>query len=99
MTRILLAMGMVLLSGAAMAAEPAEGEAPKRVVNYSDLDLTHDSGVATLYVRIRNAASMVCDTRNTRSVEAFQGMRRCKQKAIDRALADVNMPQLYSYRR
>jgi UrcA family protein len=70
-----------------------------RQVNYADLDLTTDMGVVRLYGRITSAAEFVCDRSNVRSLVAVVEKRDCTERAIARAIAEVNAPRLTSLRR
>lgn len=43
-----------------------------RVVGYSDLDLSRDSGVATLYSRINSAAQAICEPLNVMMLKVLR---------------------------
>ena len=90
----LLAVVASPLTAVALEAGP-NAEPAKRVVNFADLDLSRDAGVAALYSRITSAAREVCRpldfwTERTRSFD-------CRYEAVARAIADVNSPALTSY--
>lgn len=70
---------------------------PARVVGYSDLDLSRDSGVATLYSRINSAAREVCEPLDAVLSRLLRERFDCRQEAIAKAVADVNSPALTSY--
>ena len=72
-------------------------DAPARVVHFGDLDLSHRTGTAVLYARIRSAAEEVCASRVAGYFEAIAVAKSCRQEAIARAVADVNSPLLWSY--
>jgi UrcA family protein len=91
----LCAMLSVSLSAPAGAGEPTE--APRRVVKFADLDLNHGAGVAELYARIRAAARDVCEPLIASDLASTIGARACVAQAIERAVAEVNAPQLTSY--
>jgi UrcA family protein len=82
------------LTATALQAGPPD-EPVKRVVNFSDLDLSRDAGIATLYSRIRFAAREVCEPINDWSLRMDNS--DCRYHAIARAVADVNSPTLTSY--
>jgi UrcA family protein len=69
----------------------------RRVVKFADLDLTRGAGVAELYSRIRSAARDVCEPPIASDRESTILARACVAQAIERAIADVNSPQLTSY--
>ena len=90
----LLAVVASPLTAVAMQAGP-DPEPARRVVNFADLDLSRDSGVATLYSRINAAAREVCRPQDFWS-ERMRGFD-CRYEAVARAIADVNSPALTSY--
>jgi UrcA family protein len=69
---------------------------PRQVVRFADLNLDRPEGVATLYARLRIAATKVCD-----DGEPDWVVRRlsnaCALHATERAIADINLPALTSY--
>ncbi len=67
-------------------------ESVTRTVRFHDLDLTHSAGVAMLYARIRTAANEVCESPDSRALEVWMRVNRCRQEAIDRAIAEVRLP-------
>jgi UrcA family protein len=83
------------LTAVAMQGGLPDAEPPKRVVNFADLDLSRDAGVAALYQRITSAAREVCRpedfwTEKTRNFD-------CRHAAVARAISDVQSPALTSY--
>jgi UrcA family protein len=72
----------------------ASDEVPTVRVHYQDLDLSTEQGATTLYKRIAGAAKQVCPSTNTMSVNARSFAEKCVAAAIERAVADVNSPQL-----
>ncbi len=72
------------LAGTALAAGTATGELPTARVRYADLNLSSDAGVATLYARLRHAATQVCEYRSFRFVD-----QACVAKALDGAVTTV----------
>jgi UrcA family protein len=71
-------------------------EVATREINFSDLNLNNNKGVATLYERIRIAAVAVCAPLDSRVQPTLRRARQCERQAIDRAVGDVNAPQLTS---
>ncbi len=83
---------------AADLAADQDLQVAKRTVKYADLDLSHAAGAETLYSRIRMAARQVCaSTFAGWEWESVNAARPCMDKAINRAVADVNAPTLTSY--
>jgi UrcA family protein len=85
--------------GAIAATGESPYEATQRRVRYADLDITRSAGAAALYTRITAAARAVCEpTLSTWEQESIASRsRRCREQAIERAVADVNAPALTSY--
>jgi UrcA family protein len=81
----------------AVAVQAGLYEPEKRVVNFADLDLSQDSGVATLYLRIKSAAWEVCDPVDNWSSRMLSS--DCRHDAVAKAVADVQSPALTSYYR
>jgi UrcA family protein len=65
-------------------------------VSYGDLNMTDTQSSATLYRRIRNAASRVCASLANPSPRPG-AYGTCTRAAISRAVADVNLPTLTEY--
>ena len=72
----------------------ASDEVPTVRVHYQDLDLSTEHGAATLYKRIEGAAKQVCPSASGLNVRASRLVDQCVARAIERAVADVNSPQL-----
>jgi UrcA family protein len=81
----------------AVAATEPPDEVPSRRVNYADLDLTHNAGVAVLYARIKSAARAVCLPTHNWVPEDNKATQQCREQALSRAIADVNAPALTDY--
>jgi UrcA family protein len=70
-------------------------EAPSLRVSYYDLDLSKDSGVDTLYTRLRHAAGHVCGDRvDIRDLKGVQMERACVARALDNAVESVHSQRL-----
>jgi UrcA family protein len=76
------------------AGTPAPDDVPTVRVSYQDLDLSSEHGAAALYSRIAGAAKRVCPSTNVMGVQARITAEKCVAAAIERAVADVNSPQL-----
>jgi UrcA family protein len=90
-----LALGSVLLAGAALATAPAADGASARslTIHYADVNLATVAGATTLYHRIQGAARFVCGEEG-RSLAGQQAWKACYQSAVDEAVAAVNDPTL-----
>ncbi len=79
-------LSLTLVTAAAPAvAEPVSGLEPTTVnVDYSDLDLSSDAGVATLGVRVRSAIKRACPEM-TRDLRQQAVARKCRTAAAARA--------------
>jgi UrcA family protein len=92
------ALNAILLVSMSVPAGAGESiEVQRRVVKFADLDLTHGAGVTELYARIHSAAQDVCEPLIARDLLSVVSARACVARAIERAIADVNSPQLTSY--
>ncbi len=80
---------------AAVAAQP--DDPPSRRVYFGDLDLTRDTGVATLYSRISSAAREVCATNDGWEPKLFAHSIECRHQALERAVSDINLLTLTNY--
>jgi UrcA family protein len=92
--RILALSVMSAAATLTQAGTPAPDDVPTVRVHYQDLDLSTEHGAVTLYKRIEGAAKEVCPPTNTMSVHAMRLAQQCVASAIERAVADVNSPQL-----
>ncbi len=74
---------------------PSDGEVKSEVVSYADLDLSAPAGTSTLLRRIRGAVRNVCSPEPI-AVELRDGAdySACRQEAMDRALDQVDLPQV-----
>jgi len=87
----------MLTAGAACAH--AEDAVPQMTVKYSDLNLTSDVGIHTLYSRIKAAAAKVCDGYQTdgndaNDLSARTAFKACRDTAINQAVAQMNIAPL-----
>jgi UrcA family protein len=99
--KFILSCALAGLVGGPISALAAQSspfdQIESRKVEYSDLDLTRDAGVATLYSRIRTAARAVCEPMDLVMLNLLRDRTDCRPDAIARAVADVNAPLLTSY--
>jgi UrcA family protein len=98
------ALGCTAIGGTALAQEPTAAAAPAEhstanwsvtlPVRYSDLDVSTMQGAKTLYLRIRYAAETLCESAATWGKKEGQ---TCVNKAVEDAVAHVNLPLLSQY--
>ena len=92
--RFVVAFGVAALSCGAALAHPADqGDtaAAKAVVNYTDLDLSKESDVRSLYARLQRASERVCgDNRDLRNLSLKRVYDACYQESLSRAVDAVN---------
>jgi len=97
-TAVPCALLSILLGSLSLSASAVEtGDVVKKTVRFADLNLTRSAGVAALYSRIELAAEEVCEVAHARGVDSITHAKRCKDRAIAQAVADVNVPLLTSY--
>jgi UrcA family protein len=96
------ALGCTAIGAKARALEPGAAESPAEhsaslvsyPVGYSDLDISKIKGAKVLYLRIRYAAEMLCESTATWGKKEGDA---CIRKAVDDAVARVNSPLLSQY--
>jgi UrcA family protein len=107
-TASLFALGSIAICGKALAFEPTAAEAPPEQANrvamtnwlvtypvrYSDLDVSKMAGAKTLYLRIRYAAEVLCESAATWGKKEGQA---CVNKAVNDAVVRINRPLLSQY--
>jgi UrcA family protein len=71
---------------------------PTKTVRFSDLNITSQAGAKVLYSRIRAAAQEVCGRYAGSDPIMGSAVPACIEKAIDKAVKDVNSPVLTSLR-
>jgi UrcA family protein len=72
-------------------------EAASRIVRFGDLNLDSHSGIETLYTRIKSAAKEVCEPLMFSSSHTYLRLRRCQERAVGQAVADVQSSQLTTF--
>jgi UrcA family protein len=91
--RFVVAFGVAALSCGAASAQPvAQSDASTQtVVNYTDLDLSKDADVRSLYARLQHASARVCGEYNDlRSLSKKHSYDVCYQESLSRAVDAVN---------
>jgi UrcA family protein len=102
LVKLIVAAGFFALSYAASSANAADQPTVAEVsrervtypVGYSDLDMSKVKGAKVLYLRIRYAAETLCQSAATWGKKEGEA---CVRKAIDDAVARVNVPLLTQY--
>ena len=87
--------GLVIASTALTAEAGVHvrtGAAPNQVVvDYSDLDLTNQSGLKVLYARLKYAAERACGSvPESHSLQAHASFEQCYDQALNNAVVGVN---------
>jgi UrcA family protein len=77
--------------------ESATNEWHQYVVRFADVDLSRIDGAMTVYGRIRQAASAVCESLDSRVLGLMEKHRACVNQAIADAVASINRPLLSQY--
>ena len=81
-----------------MVASANEAQTQSLRIVISDLDLNKSSDVATLYARIRSAASQACGTDVvTGSRLTSNSKKQCMNDAINGTVSQINNPSLSAY--
>lgn len=65
-------------------------DAPRRGVNYGDLNLSRPEGINTLEARIRRAVDSVCEPSGDKDLSRVHVERECRDAALADAMAQVN---------
>jgi UrcA family protein len=92
-TAISCVMGTAALCSALSTSAAAE-DVPTKTVRFSDLDITKSDGAKVLYSRIRAAARDVCELSTGYDAIMRATIKACIDKAVDKAVKDVNAPML-----
>ena len=66
-------------------------------VQFGDLDLNREAGIAKLYLRIKGAARHVCYQQAEEQPEATQSYPACVKHAVATAVARIDRPMLSNY--
>lgn len=80
----------------ARSAAPTD-DAFSVTVQFADLDLDREAGIAKLYTRIRGAARRVCDQQASEQLVAKQSYPICVTHAVSTAVARIDRPMLSDY--
>jgi UrcA family protein len=90
---LVVALGMPAIGSAALGG----AEQYEVSVGFSDLDLSQDKGVSTLYARLRSAASRACGPTSIAelgSIERVVENKQCFNSLMDKAVAQINDDKL-----
>ena len=100
-TKVYTAISCILGTAALCAALPTSAEAedaPSKTVRFNDLDISKLDGATVLYNRIRAAAQDVCGLSTSTDPILRMALKGCIEKAVDKAVKDVNAPMLTQLR-
>jgi UrcA family protein len=85
------------VSGQVFAADSTDA-ARTRAVNYADLNMGSQAGIAALYQRIHQAAKKVCDESDAgRNLQSIAAQNSCIARAESNAVSDVRSGALSAY--
>ena len=93
--RTILACAAAMWLACTLVASNAHAgdESRSQTVKFSDLDVSTQAGVETLYARIHAAARRVCD----QPAGEMEAVRSCMKKAESDAIGKVNVPLLTAF--
>ena len=100
MNRVLYVFAAALLATpgftivhAASAPEPLSVR-----VSFADLDTSTSGGALTLFTRLKAASKSVCrNFEDSRQQDVIVTHAACVEKALENAIADVNLPRLTAF--
>ncbi|HEY2463331.1 MAG TPA: UrcA family protein [Steroidobacteraceae bacterium] len=90
--------GAIALCTLQVTARAADDALPSRRVSYADLDISKPAGAKVLYGRIVAAANQVCQLSGYKDLGAMQRVNGCVNRAVDKAVKDVDSPALSALR-
>ncbi|MGB7739687.1 MAG: UrcA family protein [Steroidobacteraceae bacterium] len=76
--------------GSTTESSRADLDAPRKVVNYGDLNLSRPEGINTLEARIRRAVDSVCEQSGDKGLSRAHVERECRDAALADAMAQVH---------
>jgi UrcA family protein len=76
--------------GSTTESSRADLDAPRKVVNYGDLNLSRPEGINTLEARIRRAVDSVCEQSGDKGLSRVHVERECRDAALADAMAQVH---------
>lgn len=94
---IALAASMLSLTAPGAQAAAPNGHTHSITVEFGDLDLDRQAGVAKLYLRIKGAARRACDEQSNDQTVMKQIYLACVKDAVSTAVARIDRPLLTEY--
>ncbi len=93
---IAIALGAALtIPALSMAATmPQNNDNNRIIVSFSDLNLSNDKGVETLYQRIKVGARQFCGTVSPRQLNLYRLNKECVNRAIADAVESIDNEKL-----
>jgi UrcA family protein len=90
-----IATTAAMLVSATAAHATANDSPPSVTVHFADLNPDSVAGSKTLYQRLRHAADEVCgDEFSVVALDQMRNIEKCKQVAIENAVAEIDQPRL-----
>jgi UrcA family protein len=96
-TKVFTALSCVMGAAAlctALSTTVKAQDVPSKTVRFNDLDISKSDGAKVLYSRIRAAARDVCELSTGTDPILRIAIKGCIDKAVDKAVKDVNAPML-----
>jgi UrcA family protein len=100
-TKVYAAISCIMSTAAlcvALSTSVEAEDAPSKTVRFNDLDISKSDGAKVLYNRIRAAAQDVCGLSTGTDPILRMALKGCIEKAVDKAVKDVNAPMLTQLR-
>ena len=96
---IALVLAVPMMANAAIDNRPESTQS--MTLNVSDLDLTQDEGIETLYARLKSNVDKVCGVKNTHitgsrisSSKIKRHHKKCSTESLDRAVKSIDLEGL-----
>ena len=100
LTGIAVLCAAAFTAAGAIAAPRSDTDAVSSMnVKYLEADLARPDGPQFLYRRIQGAARLVCHEPDLRDLSAQTKFQHCFERAVDAAVAKVNVTALTAYHR
>lgn len=95
MTRLLALAALAALSVSSAATAAPDTDQPTMKVQYAELNLATQSGVATFYSRIKAASETACSSvGDYRTIRGVNQNKVCRDEMVSKAVESVQIPAL-----
>ena len=96
---VALILSAPMMASAAIDSRPESAQS--MTLNVSDLDLTQDEGIETLYARLKSNVDKVCGVKHTHitgsrisSSKIERHFKKCTADSLNRAVQSINIEKL-----